>query len=161
MKTLSLRLLFPVLLHAVPASAAPTPPAERDQVLAIVQRFFDALAARNGEAMRALFVPGAQVTAARPAGAELTLRQRTVEDDARSLPANPNQLLERMWNPTVLVEGRIAVVWTPYDFHVNGRFSHSGVDAFTLFKTETGWKVATVAYSVEPEAPSRHPAGPP
>ncbi|MBI5693345.1 MAG: nuclear transport factor 2 family protein [Verrucomicrobia bacterium] len=163
MKTLSLRLLLPALLHAAPTSPAATTNGspDRDQILAVVQQFFDAMAAKNGEALRALFVPGAQVASLRMTAGGPVLRQRTAEEDAQRIPANPDRLLERMWTPTVLVDGRIAVVWTPYDFHINGRFSHSGTDAFTLFKTDAGWKIAMVGYSVEPDAPSRHPQGPP
>src|SRR5256885_3716182 len=42
------------------------------------------------------------------------------------------QFRERMWNPEVRIDGGIATLWTPYDFHVGPRFSHCGYDAFQL-----------------------------
>lgn len=69
---------------------------------------------------------------------------------------------ERGFNPTVLVSGPIAMVWMPYDFHVDGVWSHCGVDVFTLLKGPAGWRIATLAWSIEqPPACERHPDGPP
>jgi hypothetical protein len=155
-------LLAVVLVAVVSTAAAPSPPtSDRDQVLKVVQGFFDALATNNVESYRTLFVPGSQITAARNTPDGFSVRRRTIEDDLQKMPSNQNRLLERMWNPTVHVQGRVAAVWTPYDFHTNGRFSHSGVDIFNLLKTDAGWRIASVVYSVEPETLSQHPAGRP
>jgi hypothetical protein len=69
-------------------------------------------------------------------------------------------MLERMWDARVLIHGRIAVLWTPYDFHRDGKFSHCGVDAFSLVKTDDGWKIAGFIYTVEPEGCRPSPLGP-
>ncbi|MEM0542129.1 hypothetical protein WFZ85_05850 [Flavobacterium sp. j3] len=46
---------------------------------------------------------------------------------------------------TIQVDGEMAHAWTPYEFYVNGKFSHKGVNAFTLFKDgsleASGWKI--------------------
>ena len=88
-------------------------------------------------------------------------QEHAVDADAARLKDGKEALLERMWSPTVHINGRIAVVWTRYDFHVNGKFTHSGTDCFTLLKTDQGWKIASCVYSVEPGAHTEHPAGPP
>ena len=54
---------------------------------------------------------------------------------------------ERIWNPEVRVNGLIATVWAPYDFWIDGKFSHCGVDQFDLIKTEEGWKIAGGVYT--------------
>ena len=71
-----------------------------------------------------------------------------------------DDLLERMWAPKVFCHERIAVVWTSYDFHRNRQFSHCGVDAFTLIKTEQGWKIASIVYTVEKNGCPESPLGP-
>ena len=43
----------------------------------------------------------------------------------------------------------IATVWTPYDFWIDGKFSHCGIDAFDLVKTDEGWKIAGGSYTLE------------
>jgi len=40
-------------------------------------------------------------------------------------------------------------VWAPYDFWRDGKFSHCGVDAFDLIKTDEGWKIAGGGYTLE------------
>ena len=69
--------------------------------------------------------------------------------------------LERFWNPTLLIQGRIAVVWTQYDFYRNGQFSHCGIDAFSLLKTADGWKIAGTTYTAETTGCPESPLGPP
>ena len=49
----------------------------------------------------------------------------------------------------------------PYDFHRDGEFSHCGVDAFTLVRTESGWKISGGVYTVETEGCAPSPLGPP
>jgi hypothetical protein len=53
-------------------------------------------------------------------------------------------LNERTWDHEIRVDGNIAQAWMQYDFHVGERFSHCGVNAFTLVKLGDAWKVASV-----------------
>jgi hypothetical protein len=147
-------LLLPVLV-AQTQGAVDT---DRQAVLALAQAFFDALAAKDGPALRRLCLADARILSIRPGAA---VRSRSLEEDITALTASRERLLERMWNLTVHLQGRIATVWAPYDFHRDGVFSHTGIDTFTFLKTDDGWKIAALAYTVEPDRPSAHPAGPP
>lgn len=61
-----------------------------------------------------------------------------------AIPANLN-FQEKILSYSIQVDGTMAHVWTPYEFYINDKLSHKGVNAFTLFKensTETsGWKI--------------------
>lgn len=158
--------LFPFFALALglmlPASAAITETSnEATAVIAVVQKFFDALQQKDGEQLRTICQPGAQFTSGRPAAENYALRQRPIETDIADLANAKDNWLERMWSPTVHISGRIAVIWTRYDFHRNGNFSHNGTDCFTLLKTDQGWKIVCGAYSVEPGGKTENPAGPP
>jgi hypothetical protein len=48
---------------------------------------------------------------------------------------------EKLLDYTVQIDGNLAHVWTPYEFWLNGNFSHCGANAFTLAKTDSGWKI--------------------
>jgi Putative lumazine-binding len=48
---------------------------------------------------------------------------------------------EKLLSFQVQVDGNLAHVWVPYEFWVNEVFSHCGANAFTLGKTEDGWKI--------------------
>lgn len=142
-----------------PAGASPSP-ADRAAVLAVVQKFFDAMAAGDAEALRGATVPTFQFHAVRH-DAKGTVSRRTLDEFVARFGASKEAVLERMWDPTVLIQDRIATVWTPYDFHRDGKFTHSGIDVFTLARTDTGWKILDLAFTIEPNVPSQHPAGPP
>jgi hypothetical protein len=74
----------------------------------------------------------------------------------------PSSFTERGFGATARVQDRVAQVWVPYDLYVGKTWSHCGVDAFTLLKSEGRWRVASLVYTIEqPPACSKHPAGPP
>ena len=37
----------------------------------------------------------------------------------------------------------------PYDFYIDGKWSHCGVDAFTMLKSDGRWRIASLSWSVE------------
>ncbi|HEX4809040.1 MAG TPA: DUF4440 domain-containing protein [Bryobacteraceae bacterium] len=149
-RLLTLRLVLCFLPVALTASDTTTE-------TAVVQQFFDAMAAHDGAALSGLFTPEATVLSIRPDGASTaTPQQKWVERVASS----KDKFLERMWNPKVLDHGSLAVVWADYDFHLNGVFHHCGIDSFTLIKTTAGWKIAGVAFTSETQGCSQAGAPP-
>ncbi|MCB0457441.1 MAG: nuclear transport factor 2 family protein [Flavobacteriaceae bacterium] len=62
------------------------------------------------------------------------------------LKAIANRPSDQVWEEKLLdykvqIDGNLAHVWTPYEFWLNGTYSHCGANAFTLAKIETGWKI--------------------
>lgn len=57
-----------------------------------------------------------------------------------SIPSNM-KFQEKILGYTIQIDGTMAHVWTPYEFYLNDKFSHSGVNAFTLFKEKDSWKI--------------------
>lgn len=57
-----------------------------------------------------------------------------------SIPANYN-FQEKILSYSIQVDGSMAQVWTPYEFYLNNKLSHKGVNAFTLFKENNVWKI--------------------
>jgi len=53
------------------------------------------------------------------------------------------------------------VVLAPYDFFVDGRFSHCGTDIFAFLKGAGGWTITGVTYDVVREGCPPSPLGPP
>ena len=58
------------------------------------------------------------------------------------------KVTERIWDPVILVDDQIAAVWAPYDFHIDGKFSHCGIDLFNLIYDEGAWKIANSSWTV-------------
>lgn len=149
-------LLFVALAMTLAAQAADNPPtSDQDQVTAVVNRFFAAIGAHDVEAYRQVVVPGSQITVAPVPERKTAMRRRVVEDDYKWLTETRDQLLERPTGLTVHLEGQIAVVWAPYEFHRNGQLTHTGIDVYTLIKLDDGWKISGLAYSVVPAAPAK------
>ena len=153
---------FLVLVAAVTFWTTPANAQEdREAILAKVQQFFDALATNDTAAGRAAVLLDGQYFRLREVGDSLDLGRTPHTEFLRNLAAGGNDFLERMWDPTVLQHGRMAVVWTPYDFFRAGEFSHCGVDVFNLIHTDSGWKIAGIMYTVEPTGCAPSPLGPP
>lgn len=48
---------------------------------------------------------------------------------------------ERLLEFKIRVDGTMANAWTPYEFWLNGEFSHCGVNSFQLFNDNGKWKI--------------------
>ncbi len=144
-----MRHLIAILLLSATASAQAPAPAEREAVLKTVQSFFDGIAAKDVEAVRDIFAAQSRFHVLSDRDGKPTATTFTGEEFLKNLAGTQGALLERMWNPEVKIRGRLATVWTPYDFWRDGVFSHCGVDAFDLIKTGEGRKLAGGAYTVE------------
>jgi hypothetical protein len=147
---------FAVFLFACLSLAAADP--EEKAVVDTVQKMFDGMTAHNAEAIKSVMTPDARAVGIRD-GKMGTPRSR--DELAQGIAGGQTPILERMWNPQVLVRGKIANVWTEYDFHNNGKFSHCGIDTFLLLKTDEGWKIFSLTYTMETQGCKPSPLGPP
>ena len=43
----------------------------------------------------------------------------------------------------------MAQVWGEYEFLRDGKFNHCGVDTASVFRTASGWKIASLSYTTE------------
>lgn len=60
-----------------------------------------------------------------------------------SIPANV-KIEERLLDYKIQVDGAMAHAWTPYEFYINGKLSHKGVNSFQLFKDNNVWKIVYI-----------------
>ncbi len=132
-------------------ACAPTPHPDRDAVLATVQGLFDAMLAGDGAAAAALFTPDARLIVFPRDGAGGSPNLVPAADFAANLTAAPGELLEEMFDPEVRIDGDMAMVWAPYDFHLGGEFSHCGVDLVDLARIDGQWLILSIAYTRQTE----------
>ena len=141
--------LAALLAFSAPASAAPTD--ERRAVLATVQEFFDALAAKDEKRLMATVVPDGRISAQRTRDGKVQLRTQGWAEWSKSVAQTKETLEEHMHDPKVRVSGSIASVWTYYTFRRNGAFSHCGIDNFDMAKLDGRWRIVNISYTVETE----------
>jgi len=141
---------------ATPASAA-DPQAEVRQV---VEAFRTAIIAKDGPALRALFLPGHDSWFSVDAAAE---HRRRVEKNpaaprihpdtsarfADSIAGDKQRLEEVFTNVKVHADDAIASVHFDYVFLSDGKATNHGQEAWQLVNTAQGWKIVSLVYSVD------------
>ncbi len=163
-----LRVLLPAAFLGLAACAtqpAPEPPAaataarpqgaaaaEKEAVLAVVDRFMLAVGNHDSEEMQDILInEGVAWFQQRENGQEGTVRP-FVNGDMMQPDSDADPFLERYWDPIVLVRGHIATVWAPYELRDNGEVIHCGIDALNLVYLDDAWRVATILSTMEPGA---------
>ncbi len=122
---------------------------EEEKIISVVNQFFEVLSSLDVNVAKQIMMPEGTYFSIRKKGEGFLIKNSTFQKYIEDIPNIKVKLKETMTNPKVLIHDRIAVLWTRYDFFVNGKFSHCGVDAFNLIKTPDGWKIAGCIYSVE------------
>lgn len=128
------------------------------QILKAVQQTFDAMAAHDGVALYESMLPEATIVASLPDG---RMRSMSGDDFIKRSVSSQEKILERMWDAMVSVNGGVATLVAPYDFHREGKLSHCGVDAFTLLKTSGGWRITHIFFTMVTEGCPASPLGAP
>lgn len=126
--------------------------------MAAIQKVFDGMAAHDTAAMRSAMTDDARLT---PIRGDRPVASISVDQFLKGIEGAQGKLLERIWDPKVMVSGRLAAVWAPYDFHSDGKFGHCGIDSFLLARTADGWKITSISWTSETEGCQPSPLGPP
>ncbi len=71
----------------------------------------------------------------------VNVRQDNTSKFIASMAGNHPLYDEKIKFNSILIDGDLAAVWTDYQFFVDGKFSHCGVNSFQLAKTDKGWKI--------------------
>lgn len=134
-------------LFAYSATAADAKHPEYDAVVAVVDQFFEGLNTDNQALLASISLDGANIYTLRER-ADSSFELRTRRQDNSNLSPNNGVYTERYWDETVLVSDLMAVFWAPYDFYIDGEFSHCGIDVFDLLKEGGSWKISNTMYTV-------------
>ena len=133
----------------VPAAQAATPTRSADET-AVLERVHALLAtfeAGDAAAMLRQVYPDGRVTASgrRGDGASNVRQQSWTQFAARVKPDARFQ--ERIADPTIEVDGDIALVWARFVVRVDGKPSNCGFDHFDLVRENGVWKVMNLTFS--------------
>ncbi len=153
---LALLLCGPFCITAAIANEA----IDRAAVVNMVQTFFDAMTDRDVDVMRNLLTADGIFYGYRETAEGLQITRSAHAAFVAGTGERNNTLIERFWDPQILLHDRMAVVWTPYDFYIDGEFSHCGIDNFNFLKTDQGWKITSIVFSMEPDNCAESPLGP-
>ena len=134
---------------------------DRAAILETVQKFFDSIEFRDRQLLESILVPNSLNISARELDdGEAQFNVMSYDEVVTALTRPGRNAKERSWDETVLIQGNIAVVWTPYDFHVDCVFSHCGIDSFQLIKQDGQWLISNSSWTLETENCPASPLGP-
>jgi len=135
---------------------------ERSGVIATLQTLFDALESGDAELLRSVVDPSVVMHFSETRDGQTTSGSATLDGLAARITGSEVPLIERMWNPVVMVSGSLATIWAPYDFYAGPEFSHCGVDSASVLHAENGWRIVALSWTrLQPPACDLHPEGPP
>ena len=133
---------------------------EEKAVLEVVDQFFEGMTRRDTATLKRIMTPEGRYYGMRESNGNWTKHTSSHEKYIDGLIHGTDLLQERIWDPEIKVHKTVATVWAPYDIYANGNFVHCGIDAFSLIKTEKGWKIAGAVFTMEPEGCEESPLGP-
>lgn len=119
---------------------------DADAVMAVVNRLFDGMRARDGEMVASVFHAEARLvtTSLTPDGAPSASVQ-PIEGFVDAVGQGGDPWDEPLFGTEVRVDGPLADVWTFYRFYRGNEFSHCGHNSIQLVRTGEGWKIVSIA----------------
>ena len=157
----TMRNRLPATLAALSVLLLSAADARSDSPLEAVETFFEAMATNNWALAEPVMLSDAVLYGYRIENDDVVLGRVTAADYLESMRGRNDRLLERIWDVEILQHDRLATVWTPYDFYLNGEFHHCGRNSFSLIRDEHGWRIASVVYSMLSENCEASPLGAP
>lgn len=122
---------------------------EDGAIRAVINKLFKGLQTGDTALVRSCMDPSIRMqTAYMDASTGLTrLEEESVDSFLMQIARIREQQLpvdEKLLTCDIKTDVPMATAWAPYDFYVNGVKSHSGVNAFQLFKSSSGWKIIQI-----------------
>ena len=117
------------------------------EVKQTIEHFFQGFHQRDSVAMKSVMHPDLvlQTVLSRQDQTKLVVTQATDFLHAVAIRENTPVWEERLHQFQISVDGAMAQAWVDYSFWLDGTFSHCGVDAFALFKSDQGWQITYLA----------------
>jgi len=138
-----MRILFLSLTMLILSSAVKAQKATEDSVKAAVNSLFTAMKNADAAALKAAFAEKAvlQTISRTKEGGTVVLDEPVAEFAESVSKMKKDSADERISFETIKIDGPLAMVWTPYNFYFNGKFSHCGVNSFQLVRIDGIWKI--------------------
>ncbi|KAJ7110769.1 hypothetical protein C8R43DRAFT_1041788 [Mycena crocata] len=116
---------------------------EQLAVLAVAENFLRGIGARDKKLMLDQILPSGGATLLRNGTPIFTTLSAVVERIPFDHPKEISEIISGQ--PTILVDGDIAMAWTPYEFLIDNVVDHVGTDIWSFLKQNGRWRVSGVA----------------
>ena len=143
-------LLF-AILFGISSSASAQASKEKDEVLKTVQLFFTALEKQDTILLKNILIVEGQSWSVREENDTTKWSGRSFDKSIKRW-VNPQYVIHErpLAGVEIKIHQQLATAWVPYELYVGDKFSHCGVDIFTMIRTRSGWKIENLIFTVEP-----------
>lgn len=117
--------------------------AQQTDIKAAIDRFFSGMHTSDTLMIRSVCGAGIILQTVKDSGGQTQAENEDMKDFLQSIASLPQtmKIEERLLSYDIKTDGPLAHAWTPYEFYINGKLSHSGVNSFTLIYTEGKWQI--------------------
>ncbi|HUR11679.1 MAG TPA: nuclear transport factor 2 family protein [Flavitalea sp.] len=113
-----------------------------DSIKATINQLFTAMKEGDSAKLTDAFADSAILQTIGNRAGKIFIRNESVLAFASSIKTLPKGAAdERITFETVKIDGPLALVWTPYQFYFQEKFSHCGVNSFHLVRLNGKWKI--------------------
>ncbi len=121
--------------------------AQEAEIRQSIQTFFDGFHTRDSLKMKSVCYSNMILHSISESTITRKITTEKFSDFAKSIAAISKNMKfeERLLSYSFNVEGSLAHVWTPYEFYINGKLAHKGVNSFQLLKDNGLWKIIHIA----------------
>lgn len=120
---------------------------DEEQIKATINQVFDGMRKSDSSLVRAALHPSCSLKSiGKSKTGEVRLQEDAILGWLKQIGTKREGIIldERLTSYDIKVDGEMAMAWTPYEFYINDKFSHCGVDMFTMMKTDKGWKIVGI-----------------
>ena len=107
-----------------------------------ITNLFDGMRKSDSILLKSAFAPEAILQTIDSRTSEIKIRTDKVTAFVTGVTRPHKEVYdERITFDVVKIDGDLASVWTPYQFYVDDKFSHCGVNSFQLVRLGGEWKI--------------------
>ena len=120
--------------------------AQESEVKATIMTFFDGFHTKDTMKINSVVAREMVLHSVTEVADDSRFSAEDTQKLVQSIQALPDeiQIEERILSYDIKIDGAMAHAWTPYEFYVNGKLSHKGVNSFQLYKSPDGWKITYI-----------------
>jgi hypothetical protein len=114
-----------------------------DSVKAVVKQLFDGMKNSDASMIRNAFADSAILQSiGKNKEGKIVIQNDSVDEFAKTISTiKKGAADEQIIFESIRIDRPLAMVWAPYKFYFDGKFSHCGVDSFQLIFINGHWKI--------------------
>ena len=116
--------------------------AAKDSIIATINKFFAGIKNADTALLKASLTNTALLQTVRNNAGKISVENEQISGFIDFVSKQKTgDADEQIKIETVISDGALATVWTPYQFYYKGKFSHCGVNSFQLVRIDGKWKI--------------------